>query len=211
MKKVVLLFVYAVFSSVYLMAQSFEGVITFKRFTQKDTVEYIYSVKNQMVRIDEKNKKGKIQGTMLVDLKEKKITTISHDRKIYMNVETRPASLDMSKTNVEKTTETKQILGQTCEKWVVTNTEHDTQAEFWVHNGKYDFFIPLLEILKRKDKISLLYLQIPEAAGYFSLIGEERDNKGNIREKLEVMKIEKKKLLDASFKVPPGYSLFDSK
>lgn len=49
-----------VISSLFLLhvgnsfSQSFEGSITFKRITFKDTTDYIYSVKGDMVRIDEK-------------------------------------------------------------------------------------------------------------------------------------------------------------
>ncbi|NUM51644.1 MAG: DUF4412 domain-containing protein [Flavobacteriales bacterium] len=192
-------------------SQSFEGSITFKRITFKDTTDYIYSVKGDMVRIDEKNKKGRIQGTMLVDTKNKKITTVSHDRKVFMSVETKPASLDMSKTEVEKTKEAKDILGLKCEKWIVKNTEQNTIAEFWVHKGNYDFFLPLLGVLNRKDKISLLYQQIPDASGYFSLYGEERSLDDSLKEQLQVIKVEKKKMPDASFKIPAGYTKFETK
>jgi hypothetical protein len=191
--------------------QSFEGTIVFKRITFKDTTNYIYAVKGNMVRIDEKNKKGRIQGTMLVNLKDKKITTISHDRKVFMDVETKPASLDLSKTIVEKTQETKEILGLKCVKWISKNTELNTEAEFWMHNGAYDFFIPLLNILNRKDKISLLYQQIPEAEGYFSLYGEEKALDGTVKEQLQVIKIEKKKMPEANFKIPVGYKKFETK
>jgi len=191
--------------------QSFEGTIVFKRITFKDTTNYIYSVKGNMVRIDEKNKKGKVQGTMLINTKDKKITTISHDRKVFMDVETKPASLDMSKTIVEKTQETKEILGLKCTKWISKNIEQNTEAEYWVHKGAYDFFIPLLNVLNRKDKTSLLYQQIPEADGYFSLYGEERSLDGVVKEQLQVIKIEKKKMPDANFKIPVGYTKFETK
>ncbi|CAG0995697.1 MAG: DUF4412 domain-containing protein [Bacteroidetes bacterium] len=206
-----------VISSLFLLhvgnsfSQSFEGSITFKRITFKDTTDYIYSVKGDMVRIDEKNKKGRIQGTMLVDTKNKKITTVSHDRKVFMSVETKPASLDMSKTEVDKTKETKEILGLKCEKWIAKNTEQNTIAEFWVHKGNYDFFLPLLGVLNRKDKISLLYQKIPDANGYFSLYGEERSVDGSLKEQLQVVKVEKKKMPDTSFKIPAGYTKFETK
>lgn len=132
---------------------------------------------------------------MLVDTKNKKITTVSHDRKVFMSVETKPASLDMSKTEVDKTKETKEILGLKCEKWIAKNTEQNTIAEFWVHKGNYDFFLPLLGVLNRKDKISLLYQKIPDANGYFSLYGEERSVDGSLKEQLQVVKVEKKKCL----------------
>ena len=53
--------------------QSFEGEITFIKETSKDTSVYTYKVKNNIIRIDELNKKLELINYMLVDIKKEEI------------------------------------------------------------------------------------------------------------------------------------------
>src|SRR4051794_35266202 len=66
-------------------AQSFEGVIEFKKQTPSDTTNYIYYVKDNMVRIDEIGSRShKVEGTFLVNMDEKTMMSLNHERKLYM-------------------------------------------------------------------------------------------------------------------------------
>lgn len=198
-----------IFSSL-TFAQGFEGKIEFTRKNTFDETNYVYYVSHGHVKIDELNKKGAVVGTMLVDLKTKTTTSINHERKMYMDVKTKPSTKDLSKCQTFKTTEKKVILGQKCTKWVVKNSDFKSKGEYWViDGGNYFFFKDLLSVLNRKDKIALYFMQIPENAGYFPIMGKEIGDDGTVKAELITKKITRKKYSDDFFKLPEGYKKFN--
>ncbi|MFI5222507.1 MAG: hypothetical protein ACHQK8_09290, partial [Bacteroidia bacterium] len=77
------LFVFA--GMLFVSAQSFEGVIEFKKQTATDTVNYIYYVKGDKVRLDEIGSKSKkVEGSFIIDLKTHSMVSLSHERKLYI-------------------------------------------------------------------------------------------------------------------------------
>lgn len=198
-----------VFSTI-TFAQGFEGKIEFTRKNTFDQTNYNYYVSHGHVKIDELNKDDKVVGTMLINLKTKTAISINHDRKMYMEVKTRPSTKDLSKCETFKTTEKKEILGQKCTKWVVKNADLKSTAEYWViDNANFFFFKELLNILNRKDKIALYFMQIPENAGYFPIKGKEVGIDGKVKAELITNKITRKKLDENIFKTPDGYKEFN--
>lgn len=194
-----------------LMAQSFEGTIEFTRKNHFDETKYIYYITSSNVRIDELDKDLKITGTMLIDLKTKKVIAINHDRKLHMEIKSKPSVKDLSKSEIFKTTEKKKILGHNCVKWTVSNPDYKSKAEYWViEDGSYFFFKDLLTALNRKDKVALYWMQIPENAGFFPIIGEEKGFDGKLKSKLSATKMTKKKVDASKFKLPSGYKEFKS-
>ncbi|MBL4593717.1 MAG: DUF4412 domain-containing protein [Flavobacteriales bacterium] len=194
-----------------IMAQNFEGTIEFTKKNHYDETKYIYYVTSSMVRIDELKKDGTVSGTMLIDLKTKKVTAINHDRKLHMNIKSKPSVKDLSKCETFKTSEKKKILGYNCVKWTVTNKDMKTKAEYWViDNGNYFFFKSLLSALNRKDKEALFFMQIPENAGFFPIVGKTTGLDGKLKSKLETTKMTKKKIDANKFKIPTGYKEFKS-
>lgn len=192
-----------------LMAQNFQGTIEFTKKNQFDETNYVYYVSSSMVRIDELEKDGSITGTMLVNLRTKKVTAINHDRKLHMNVKTKPSVKDLSNCETFKTNEKKNILGYDCVKWTVNNPEFKSKAEFWViEKGDYLFFKDLLTALNRKDKEALYFMQIPENTGYFPIIGQETSYDGKLKSRLETTKMTKRKIDPITFKIPTGYKEF---
>ncbi|NQX98353.1 MAG: hypothetical protein HRT73_10820 [Flavobacteriales bacterium] len=93
-----------------LIAQNYEGTIEFTKKNHFDETKYIYYITSSKIRIDELKKDGAISGTMLVDLKTKKVTAINHGRKMHMNIKSKPSIKDLSKCETFKTTEKKKIL-----------------------------------------------------------------------------------------------------
>lgn len=190
--------------------QGFEGEIKFQRINTYDTTDYTYYVGHGKVKIDELDKKGKVMGTMIVDLKSKSVTSISHDRKMYMDVKTKPSTKDLSKCETFKTTDKKVILGQKCTKWVVKNADLKSNAEYWVvDDANFFFFKDLLTALNRKDKIALYFMQIPENAGYFPIFGEEKGLDGKLKAQLKTVSIKRHKVSENTFKIPEGYKKFN--
>ena len=195
-----------------LFAQDFEGVIEFRRINYYDTTNYTYHISSNQVKIDEYNKDGKITGTMLINLDTKKVLAVNHDRKLYMDIESKASVKDLSNSKIVKTEQTKNVLGYNCVKWTVDNPDYKSKAEYWViKEGNYSYFKRLLTALNRKDKIALYFMQIPDNAGFFPIIGEEKGYDGKLRARLETKKVTKKKLSASTFNIPTGYTEFKNK
>ncbi len=192
-----------------LLAQNFEGIIEFNRKNYYDETKYIYYISAGKVRIDELKKDGSISGTMQVNLKTKEVVAVNHDRKLYMEIKSKPSVKDLSKSNMVKTNEKKEILGYSCVKWTVSNPDFQSKAEYWViDKGNYFFFKDLLAALNRKDKVALYFMQIQDNAGYFPIVGEEKGFDGKLKSQLETTKMFRKKVDASKFKIPNGYQKF---
>jgi hypothetical protein len=190
-------------------AQNFEGIIEFKRVNYYDATNYIYYISSDKVRIDELGEDGKVTGTMLVYLKTKQVFAVNHDRKLFMEIKSKPSIKDLSNSKIFKTAETKKVLGFNCTKWTVDNPDFKSRAEYWVINdANYFFFNQLLTVLNRKDKIALYFMQIPENAGFFPIVGIEKGYDGKLRSKLQTTKMTRKKVDTKLFNVPAGYVEF---
>lgn len=195
-------------TSVAAIAQSFEGVVEFTKTTGPVITHYKYFVKGDFIRIEEIGAKGDIQGVMLADTRDRTVKALSPERKLFMDVPNLRLPKDVN-VKVEKTNEQKDVAGYTCEKWVVNNTEEDRKVEYWVAADEFDFFIPLLQTLNRKDKQAVYFLEIPDAVGVFPMLGTETKGDGTEVTKLEVTKISRTENNTALFQIPPNYNKFE--
>ena len=160
-----LLLIIFIGSLTFVNAQGYEGTIEFKKFKKGKVSTYIYYVKGDFVRLEEYGSNRMIVDIALINLKEKKVYLLSPERKSYMILNTMYSSKDMSKTRVEMKSESKAILGKSCKKWVVSNPDLKAKVTYWVAKGNFDFFVELLDVLRRKDYHSLFFQQVPEATG----------------------------------------------
>ncbi len=190
-------------------AAGFEGKLTITRINYRDTTYYEYFVKDNLVRIDELNTKHQIQATLIFDLNDNSILALNHLRKVYIDYQPVNLNRDYSLSVVRKTTESKKINGFNCEKWTVSNPSLDTKAVFWVTDGKYDFFLQLLLLWKKKDRLTQYYLQIPASRGYLPVLAEEYYKNGKLKSKLEIVSVDKKKIDPSVFEIPADYIKYD--
>ena len=214
MKKYILQFisvmVMGIFFSTVAPAQSFEGTIEFKRATSTDTTNYVYYVKGYLVRIDEIGTKShKAEGTFLVDMDQKTMKSLNHERKLYMDQST-PASPVTKGTCTVKKGEAKNLQGYKCIEYTVTNTEENTEISYWLAEGKFSFFEKLLRQLNRKDKSSVYFLQIPSIKNTFPMLSIQKSLDGKDQMRLEVTKIVKKEIDPSMFEIPKGYNKFEN-
>ncbi len=190
----------------FTYAQSFQGVIDFRKTKLAEKTYYSYSVKGNKVRIDEKSADGTtIVATMLVDLSSKQIFAVSHDRKIYMTREAKTTERVAGSPKIIRSGNHRFVNGADCEQWRVKSESDNTEISYWVTKGNYDFFIPLLGVLGRKDHFATFYVAIPGKEGYFPMDAVERDLQRNEKGRLEVLKITEKALDDNLFVVPKNY------
>ena len=198
----------AITSAGAVQAQAFEGVIEFTKTTGPVVTNYKYYVKGDRVRIEEIGARGDIQGIMLVDMRDRTVTALSPERKLYMDVPNMRLPKDVE-TQVTKTNERKDFAGYVCEKWVVRGPKEDRIMTYWVAADEFNFFIPLLETLNRKDEQAIFFLQIKDAKGVFPMLGVEQKMDGAEVSRLEVTSVMKAAQKASLFEVPAGYSKFE--
>jgi len=197
-----------VLASASLQAQNFEGTIEFTKTTGPVVTNYRYYVKGDRVRIEEISARGDVQGIMLVDTRDKTVLAISPERKLYMDVPNMRLPKSVT-TTVQKTAEMKEIVGYKCEKWVVKSPTEDRNLTYWVAADDFNFFVPLLETLNRKDEQALFFLEIPDNKGVFPMVGSETKMDGAEISRLEVSKVTKGPQKPAMFEIPAGFNKFE--
>ncbi|MGB3947892.1 MAG: DUF4412 domain-containing protein [Bacteroidia bacterium] len=196
--------------SLTAVAQSFEGIIEFRKTTTTDTINYLYYVKDNFVRIDEIGSRSqKVEGSFLVNLDAKTMKSVNHERKLYMDQPTPAAPALKGSCTVTKGQNVKNLQGYKCNEQIVTNNTEGVIITYYLAEGKFNFFDKLLRQLNRKDKASVYYLQIPETKGMFPMLSIQTDLKGKETGRLEVTKITKKPLTADAFDVPKGYNKFE--
>ncbi len=189
-------------------AQAFEGTIEFTKTTGPVVTNYKYYVKGDHVRIEELSARGAVQGIMLVDNRDRSVTALSPDRKLYMDVPNMRLPKEF-KAEVKKTGETKDMAGYKCEKWVVKSPSEDRTLTYWVAQDAFDFFIPMLETLNRKDEQALFFLKIDGAKGVFPMLGVEQKMDGSEVSRLEVTKVARGQQRTDLFQIPAGFTKFE--
>lgn len=207
------LFFTIIFFSVYgfLFSQNqFEGSIFFLKVTSLDTSYYAYHVKGDMVRVDELDKKKTIMNSLLVDLKDQKMTALSPSKKMYMQLHSNPYTPASDKSfEIIKTKNKKNILGYECMQWRVKNKLQNTEITYWVSDDKFCFFEDLLKTLNRSEKQARFFLQIPDAKCVGALQSEERTLLRDQKMKLSATEIKKQKLDNSIFIIPSDFKNFE--
>ena len=210
MKKLILsaLFVFA--GILMVSAQSFEGVIEFKKQTTTDTVNYIYYIKCDKVRLDEIGAKSKkVEGSFIIDLKTNSMVSLSHERKLFIEQAPGTPATVTGKPEVKKTGTVKTILGVKCNEYVVKNSDEKVQVTYWMGSGKFDFFFKLLKVLNRKDKSAVYVQQLTSVDGMFPFLSSQVNLETNKEEiKMEVTKVDKKTVDAKMFEMPKDYQKF---
>lgn len=187
-----------------LVNTSFEGIITFTKKIGATESKYKYYVKGDNVRVEELKEDGTIEGVMLVNTKKKTIKALSPERKVYMVVPQKGAATAPTVT-VEKNDKEKTILDYTCKEWIASSKSEEIKITYWMAFDNYDFFIPFLKTINRKDKQSIYFLAMTETAGAFPMLSIETKTDGTELSRLTVSSIEKKTLDANIFAVPSNY------
>jgi hypothetical protein len=210
MKKILML-VTGVLSLSVAVAQNFSGNIEFKYATEKDTTTNVYIVKNKLVRLDQYGRKGTVEGSFIFDLAGNEVKFINPKRKLWGFQTSITPQVVRGACVSAKGSGTKTISGVKCSEYTVKNQEENTIITYWIAEGKYPFFVPLVKLWNRKDKQSIYFGQIkglPE--GSMPLMSEEKQlSDGRTVTRLEVTKLTNVPPADNAFAIPEGYTKFD--
>jgi hypothetical protein len=196
------------FLTTAIYAQPFEGVLEFTKTTGPVVTSYRYYVKGERIRIEEISARGEVQGIMLVDTRDRTVTAISPERKLYMDVPNMRLPKDVE-TTIQKTSDMKDLAGYKCEKWVVKSGPEDRVLTYWVAADAFDFFVPLLETLNRKDEQAVFFLEVKDNKGVFPMLGIEQKNDGAEVSRLEVTRVTKGVQKPVLFEIPSGFNKFE--
>lgn len=186
----------------------FEGTIEFTKTIGPVTSRYVYYVKNEKVRVEELGEDGNVQGIMLINTTKNTVVALSPERKMFIEVPNAKPNNE-SNLKIDKTKNVKTIKGYECAEWKVSCTEDGREVSYWVAKDNFNFFIPLLKTLNRKDKIAMYFVEIPENIGVFPLVGYEKKTNGVELSRLEVNKVNKSLLKDLMFDIPAGFAKFE--
>ncbi|MBX3163371.1 MAG: DUF4412 domain-containing protein [Bacteroidetes bacterium] len=208
-----LFFTVIFFSVSAVLAQGFTGSLEFNYSTLKDTNTNVYLVKNNLVKLDQYEKKSKgIVGSFIFDLTKNEIKFVNPKRKVWGTQNSEAPPVIKGKCEVTKGKDTKMVQGIKCSDYTVYNVEENTSITYWVSTDKFNFFLPLMKLWNRKDKQSVYFTQIkglPE--GSMPLMSEEKllSDENKIISTLVVTKITKTAPTDAELSVPAGYKKFE--
>ncbi len=199
-------------ASVLIVSSSFAqftGTIEFNKKVGSIDVNYKYYVSGDNIRIEEINEDGHIDGIQIMDLKEEKVYALSPERKMYMEAPKKRAAATIS-AEVEETGKTKTFNGVTCKEYIVISKAKDRKIVYYIADGDYDFFEPMLKTLNRKENQAMFFLKIPNMKGKFPMHSTEYVlSSGKVISELSTKSL-KKETVDASkFEVPSGYSKFE--
>jgi len=210
MKNLFLTSIFAITGMFIASAQSFEGVIEFKKQTTTDTINYVYYIKGEKVRIDEIGVKSKkIEGSFIIDLKSSSMLSLSHDRKLCFDNASGTLAVMTGKAEVKKTGNVKTLQGFKCTEYVVKNADEKIQVTYWMGSGKFDFFFKLLKVLNRKDRSAIYIQQLTGVDGMFPFLSSQLNlETGKDEIKMEVVKVQKKVVDATQFDVPKDYQKF---
>ncbi len=198
----------ATLSSAVFASEPFQGTIKFTKTIGPVTANYTYYVKGDKIRVEELGENGEIQGIMIIDTKANSVKALSPERQMYIDVPNKRPAKD-AEVYVQKTSNSQTINGYKCSEVKVTGKTDGREVTFWVADDHFDFFIPMLETLNRKDKLAVYFMNIPDLAGYFPMVGVERKTDGVELSKLQVYDMNKTNLDDKLFQIPANFTKFE--
>lgn len=189
---------------------SFEGKINFRKTAGSIQMKYNYFVKGDQVRIEELNELNEVVGIQLVNTKNKKLIAISPERKLYLEAPTRRSGANLD-VKVLKTERKKIINEIECSEIIVINKAQDRKIQYWVTEGNYSFFKPLLQVLNRKEKQAMYFLKIKDLENYWPMKSVEYViSTGKVVSKLVTVSIDLSKQENVLFEIPEGYIKFEN-
>lgn len=191
----------------FIPAGSFEGAIEFEKKTGSTAIKYKYLIKGENIRVEDYGTDGTLQGIMLVNTKTEKVYNLSPDRKLYSLVPQKHPNMNVV-VDVKSTGNKKEIAGISCTEYTVTCEAEQRITSFYVGGTDFDFFLPFLKTLKRKDKLSVYFQKLTGVENMFPMMGVEKKLDGTVLTTLKVTNV-KKQTVDATlFEIPKDYKEF---
>jgi hypothetical protein len=191
----------------FMPAGSFEGAIDFEKKTGSTVIKYKYLIKGEKIRVEDYGTDGTLQGIMLVNTATAKVYNLSPDRKLYSLVPPKNPNMN-AVVEVKATGNKKEIAGISCTEYNVTCEAEQRITTFYVGGTDFDFFLPFLKTLKRKDKLSVYFQKLTGVEHMFPMMGVEKKLDGTVLTTLKVNAVKKQAVDDGLFEIPKDYKEF---
>lgn len=188
-------------------AEGFEGSITLRKQTFYDTTCYVFSVKEDMVRIDEKNVHDQVMLSLIINTSTKNVTALSPTQKMYTTIYKSHAAVT-DDVKIVKTDNFKLIDGYKCYQWRVRNSTLNSDISIWVCAIDFQFFNDAITILQQTDDYGTyckFFYAIPGTPGYFPILVEERTFLRDEKLRIAVKDIVRQPIDAKLFEVPREY------
>ncbi len=185
----------------------FEGIIEFEKKTGSTAIQYKYHIKGDKIRIEDYGTDGTLQGIMLVNTTTSKVFNLSPDRKLYSAVPHKNPNMNVV-VEINKTGKKMDVAGYSCTEYTVKCEAEQRITSFYVGGNEFDFFVPFLKTLKRKDKLSIYFQKLTGVDGMFPMMGIEKKLDGTVITQLKVTKVTKTGINDTDFDIPKDYKEF---
>ncbi|MCQ2958569.1 MAG: DUF4412 domain-containing protein [Bacteroidales bacterium] len=130
--------------------------------TFSDTLYYVYTIKDDCVRIDEYDKYKRVIRAYIVNLQDKSVMLINPNKRIYTKVESFPVSEKyVQNLEVVNTGNHKYINGYYCSQWRVRNLEENMEITYWVAGENFNFYTPMSQVAMSLEDYFLFFKALP--------------------------------------------------
>lgn len=142
----------------------FEGEVSYIKTSYSDTLYYVYTIKDNSVRIDEYDKYKRAMRAYIVNLEDRSVMVINPNKQVYTRLETFPVS-DAYTQNMEvvHTGNYKYIQGYKCSQWRVKNIEENTEITYWVAGENFNFYTPMSQVAMTLEDHFLFFKALPQS------------------------------------------------
>ncbi len=158
-------FIVCFFFVVVTFAQGqFEGEVSYVKTTFSDTLYYVYTIKNDCVRIDEYDKYKRTIRAYIVNLQDKSVMIINPNKRVYTQLESFPVSNKyVQNMEVIHTGNYKYINGYKCSQWRVKNIEENTEITYWIAGDNFNFYTPMSQVAMSLEDHFLFFKALPQS------------------------------------------------
>jgi hypothetical protein len=213
-KNTLLVFTFILLFVCSVNAGIFEGNILFVKQTQHDTVFYSFSVRNNLVRVDERNSRQQIVQSVIINIVSSEVTALSPSMKLYTTLHPQAESIAHSgNVEVTKTQRYKIIDGYKCSQWRLRNKQMNSEITYWVYESEMSFFNKIITLLSRTPeyvRFCNLFDYIPESDGFMPMLTVERSLLRDEKTRVVLQKIDRRKLDHKLFIIPRDYKYLRS-
>lgn len=164
MRKLFVLLLCCVMSLFAFSQEKFEGDVSYVKTTFSDTIYYVYTIKDDCVRIDEYNKYKRPTRAYIINLLDKSVMVINPNKKLYTQLETFPVKDEfIQNMEVVHTGNYKYINGYKCSQWRVKNFEENTEISYWMAGDNFNFYTPMSQVAMSIEDHFLFYKALPQS------------------------------------------------
>jgi len=186
--------------------KSFQGEIKYKSESLSDTAYITYNIKENLVRVDEADSKGKVYQSTIVNIAKGTVTAIDPNKKLYTDIYPKPFSQYASSDfEIVRTGNYKYINGYKCFQWRVRNRSAQSEIAYWVAEEDFTFYDDLLKMLPFVNNSYTFFLNIPKPEGFLPMHVCERTLLRDVKNEFYVLDITEKTVDLHLFEIPKNY------